>query len=196
MDSSIDKAVRVILSGGIVAFPTETYYGLAVDAGNDSALKKLYQLKQRDSKKAMLVIIDDFSDIETIAASVPSQYIPLIKKYWPGPLTLIFPARDGLSILLTGRSETVGVRVSTHPVAQALVHKTGKPITATSANISGMIPAKSALEVRKVFGNRIDYILDGGETAAGKCSTIVGLKNMTLTVLRKGMIDVSSDLIS
>lgn len=194
MKSSVDKAVKILLSGGIVGFPTETYYGLAVDAFNESALKKLYKLKQRDSKKAMLVIIEDFDDIDTVAASVPEEYLPLIKKYWPGALTLIFPALDGLSSLLTGQSETIGVRVSPHPVAQALVREMKKPITATSANIAGEGPAKSAFEVRTIFGNGVDFVLDGGETVAGNCSTIVGLKNMDLIVLREGIIDVTSFL--
>lgn len=194
MKSSIDKAVQIMLSGGIVAFPTETYYGLAVDASNEFALKKLYKLKQRDPKKAMIVIIEDFADIETVAAYVPERYVPLIEKYWPGALTLIFPARENLSSLLTGQGETVGVRVSPHPVAKALVREMKKPITATSANLSGGDPAKSAFEVRRIFGDRIDFILDGGETVAGNCSTIVGLKDLTLTVLREGMIDVTSDL--
>jgi len=194
LGTSISAAVEVIRKGGIAAFPTETYYGLAVDPDNESALRTLYRLKQRESEKAVLVLIENLNKIDSIAAAVPDEYRILIKKYWPGPLTLIFPAKTTLSPLLTGHSDTVGVRVSPHPTAEALVRAMGKPITATSANLSGKNPAKSAIEVKNFFGNRVDYILDGGETAAGLCSTLVGLRNEVLTIFREGQIDLAAEL--
>ncbi len=192
--TSISAAVQVIRNGGIVAFPTETYYGLAVDPDNESALRNLYRLKQRESRKAVLVLIENSNKIGSVAAVVPDEYRDLMERYWPGPLTLIFPAKKTLSHLLTGYSRTVGVRVSPHPTAEALVRAMGKPVTATSANLSGKNPAKSAIEVKKIFGNRIDYIVDGGETAAGLCSTLVGLKNEVLTIFREGQIDLMAEL--
>ncbi len=190
----MSTAVEIILKGGIVAFPTETYYGLAVDPDNESALRDLYRLKQRESDKAMLVLIENSNKIGSVAAAVPDEYGVLMEKYWPGPLTLIFPAQKTLSPLLTGHSDTVGVRVSPHPIAEALVQAMGKPITATSANLSGKNPAKSALEVKNIFGGRLDYIVDGGETAGGLCSTLVGLKNEVLTIFREGQIDLTAEL--
>jgi len=193
-ESSIDEAAVIIRKGGVVAFPTETYYGLAVDPYNESALQRLCSLKQRQSGKAILVLIEDFNGIESVVAAVPDEFMPLIEKYWPGPLTLVFPAKKSLSPFLTAHSGTVGVRVSSHPVAQALVRKMGKPITATSANLSGNMPAESAREVKKIFGTGIDYIIDGGETTGGSCSTLVALRDKRLTVLRDGKIDLAEDL--
>jgi len=193
-ESSIDKAVEIILKGGIVAFPTETYYGLAVDPENESALRKLYAIKQRDSTKAVLVLVESSKKIYSVVAAVPEKYTSLMNKYWPGPLTLIFPAQKFLSPLLIGQGNTVAVRVSPHPIALALVRSMGKPVTATSANLSGQKPAKSAIEVKNIFGNKIDYIIDGGETAAGLCSTLVGFKNETLTVFRDGQLDLMAEL--
>ncbi len=190
----VSTAVEIILKGGIVAFPTETYYGLAVDPDNESALRDLYRLKQRESDKAVLVLIENSNKIGSVAAAVPDEYGVLMEKYWPGPLTLIFPAKKTLSPLLTGYSDTVGVRVSPHPIAEALVQAMGKPITATSANLSGKNPAKSALEVKNIFGGRLDYIVDGGETAGGLCSTLVGPKNEVWTIFREGQIDLTAEL--
>lgn len=194
LKSSINAAVEIILKGGVVAFPTETYYGLAVDPENESALRKLYRLKQRESEKAVLVLIENSNTIGSLVSDVPDEYRPLMAKYWPGPLTLIFPARKTLSPLLTGHSDTVGVRVSPHPVAAALVKAMGRPITATSANISGNNPAISAVDVKSIFSNRIDYVVDGGETTGGLCSTLVGLKEGMLTVFREGQIDLTTEI--
>ncbi len=187
----LDAAVATLRGGGVVAFPTETYYGLAVDPENDLALEKLYRLKRRPPEKAILILVEDIVQLSEITRSIPPQFLPLMKKYWPGPLTLIFPAKDTLSQLLTGGSKTVGVRISPHPIAMHLVRGVGKPITATSANISGELPAKSPEEVEKIFGSDIDYIVDGGETAAGQCSTIVGLQDNALTLVRRGQIDIA-----
>lgn len=194
LKSTVNAAVQIIRNGGVVAFPTETYYGLAVDPANESALRDLYRLKQRESEKPVLVLIDNSNSLGSVVSDVPDVYRPLMAKYWPGPLTLIFPAKKTLPSLLTGHTDTVGVRVSPHPVAAALVQTMGKAITATSANLSGNNPARSAGEVKSIFGNRIDYILDGGETAGGRCSTLVGLKDGKLTVFREGQIDLTTEM--
>ena len=190
---SLSRAVSVLQNGGIVAFPTETYYGLAIDPDCESAVAKLFEVKQRQAHKPLLLLIDSIEQLNELVSEIPFPYHDLIKKYWPGPLTLIFPARDTLSKLLTGNSGTVGARISPHPIARELVRKMGKPITATSANLSGRESARSALEVLQMFKDKIDYILDGGETAAGLCSTVCGLKNGVLTVLREGQVDLSSE---
>ncbi len=193
VESSVAEAVVVLRRGGVVAFPTETYYGLAVDPYNETALRRLYQLKRRESEKAILVLIENPDKIYSVAAYVPDQYIPLMARYWPGAVTLIFPAKKSLSAILTGHTDTIGVRVSPHPLAQALVQTFGKPVTATSANLSGQTPARSVSEVRKMFGEKIDYIIDGGTTIACRCSTLVGIRNMKLTILREGQVDLTND---
>jgi L-threonylcarbamoyladenylate synthase len=185
----LERAVVSLQQGGIVAFPTETYYGLAVDPYNENALKALFRLKERELSKPILILISEVEQLEEIANSVPGSYQPLMRKFWPGPLTLIFPARKNLSPLLTGGTETVGVRISSNDIATRFCRKWGKPITATSANISGMEPAKNASEVSRMFGPQVDYIIDGGDAPAKRCSTIIGLCEHRLRLIREGQIE-------
>ena len=183
---SIDLAVEFLQQGRIVAFPTETYYGLAVDPENPLAVDRLYQLKKRPFNKPLLLLVDDVSRLSNLTARIPEEFIPLMEKYWPGPLTLIFPAADVINPKVTAGTGTVGIRISPHPIADQLVKNFGRAITATSANISGMDPGKTAQDVLDIFDDSVDYILDGGLTAAGLCSTIVGIENSTLKVIRQG----------
>ena len=192
--TSIDLAVGYLRQGGIVAFPTETYYGLAVDPDCASAVTKLFVVKNRPEHKPLLLLIEKKEQLETVAQRVPSVYYPLIKKYWPGPLTLIFQAKKTVNPYITGNTGTVGVRISPHPVAQELVKRMGKPITATSANISGFPPARSAQDVVGMLGDTVDYIVDGGKTEAGLPSTILSFQKGALQLLRRGQIDVTDEL--
>lgn len=188
----LNKAANVLQQGGIVAFPTETYYGLAVDPFNEKALERLFAVKLRSRKKPVLVLIDKVSMLEQLASSIPQAYQVLIRTFWPGPLTLVFPARKHIPRLLTGNTETIGVRQSSHPIANALVSLCGRPITATSANISGRRAASSGNEVRQQFGVTLDYILDCGPTPGGQGSTIVGMQKNRICCLRSGVIPWSN----
>ncbi|MDH4320115.1 MAG: L-threonylcarbamoyladenylate synthase [Desulfobulbaceae bacterium] len=172
--ADLATAVRIIQQGGVVAFPTETYYGLAVDPFNVAALTRLFTIKERPRRKAVLVLIQDRGQLPMLASRVPVVFQPLLEVFWPGPLTLVFPALPGLSPLLTGGTGTVGVRVSSHEVAASLLVSLGGAVTATSANLSGRPPAVSAAQVAAQFGDAVDFILDGGETPGGKGSTLVG----------------------
>lgn len=183
------QAVTILGQGGVVAFPTETYYGLAVDPFNKEALDKLFSLKERSKKKPILVLIRKVEQLSLITDNIPELYYPLIKKYWPGPLTLIFKAGKMVNSLLTGDSGTVGVRISPHPVALQLCKAWDNPITATSANISGMHPAKNPREVIDYFGKDVDFVIDGGTTPAEACSTIISCKENDLLLVRQGLID-------
>ncbi len=194
LDLALDRAVQYIRDGGIVAFPTETYYGLAVDPDSLSAVTKLFNLKKRQADKPLLLLIESFEQLQFIAEHIPPEFLPLMEKYWPGPLTLVFRAKKGVCRQLTGDTGTVGVRISSHPVAGELVRRMGKPITATSANVSGHIPASSAVEVLSMFGDSLSYIVDGGQTPAGLCSTVLGYHGGKCTVLRQGQIDLSEEL--
>ncbi len=193
--SSLDRAVLYLRQGGVVAFPTETYYGLAVDPYCEAAVARLFRIKQRQTSKPLLLLIEKIEQLVSVVEEIPEEYVPLIEKYWPGPLTLVFQAKKNISGLLTGNSGTIGVRISPHKLAQALVKKMGMPITATSANISGFQPAKSAQEVVEIFGDKVDYVVDGGTTISGLCSTILGLQDSCLTLIRRGQIDVSGELV-
>ncbi len=188
---SLNLAVELLRQGKIVAFPTETYYGLAVDPDCASAIARLFAVKKRQEHKPLLLLIENIAQLDTVVEDVPPEYWPMIDKYWPGPLTLVFPAKATVNPKITGKSGTVGVRISPHPIARELVRLMGKPITATSANISGHPPAQSAHEVVTMLGDKIAYTVDGGPAAAGLCSTVVGLQNGRLTLIRPGQIDLS-----
>lgn len=191
-ETRLAKAVRVIREGGVVAFPTETYYGLAVDPFNEAALARLFELKGRPYDKAVLVLVHDRDQLSRLVQEVPPVFGSLLDVFWPGPLTLVFPARPELSRLLTGGTGTVGVRISSHVVAARLLSVLDSPVTATSANISGGAPAITAAQVKEQFGSAVDYILDGGETPGGKGSTLVGCGvDGRCRLLRDGVIPFS-----
>ena len=186
--ADLNRAVAVLNSGGVVAFPTETYYGLAVDPFNPMALNQLFALKQRDTAKPILTLVDDRESLSLLVHETPVLYLQLMEEFWPGPLTLIFPARINLPTLLTGGTGTVGVRQSSHPFARQLLRAFGRPITATSANISGRGAAADAHAVRAEFGSRIEMIFDGGPTPGHSGSTIVGVEENRLKLIREGVI--------
>jgi L-threonylcarbamoyladenylate synthase len=188
-EDDLQKAVVCLQGGGIVAIPTETSYGLAVDPFNERALQSLFRLKRRELNKPILVLVNNVSKLDVIVSAIPVGYKFLMNRFWPGPLTLIFPGRKVLSPLLTGGTGTVGVRISSHPIATKLCDLWGGPITATSANISGSSPANSAEEIHMIFGTSIDCIVDGGKSPGGVCSTIVGIQNKGLKLIREGRID-------
>ena len=192
---SLDRAVSCIKAGGVVAFPTETYYGLAVDPLSFPAVAKLFKIKKRQADKPLLLIIESLAQLPLVTDYVPQAFEPLMAKYWPGPLTLVFPARKEICSELTGYSGTIGVRISSHPVASELVRRMGRPITATSANFSGHPPANTAAEVLSIFGDSINYIVDGGQTSGGLCSTVLGWREGRYVVLRLGQIDLSAELL-
>lgn len=187
----IDEAADWIRRGGVVAFPTETYYGLAVNPFDEAAVARLFALKQRPSAKPILLLIEEAGQLGRLASCFPALYGPLMT-FWPGPLTLVFPARSTLSPLVTGNTGTVAARVSSHPTARLLVSRVGHPITATSANISGQPATVTAAEVVAAFGPSVDCILDGGRTPGGKGSTLVGLVADEPVLLREGVIDFAA----
>ncbi|MCB2182006.1 MAG: threonylcarbamoyl-AMP synthase [Desulfobulbaceae bacterium] len=184
----LEYALAVIKSGGVVAFPTETYYGLAVDPFNIHAVERLFHLKKRPTAKPLLTLISKQSQLDQLTPEIPPLYIPLMS-LWPCPLTLVFKAHASLSSLVTGNTGTVAARISPHPLANMLVSRLEQPVTATSANISGFPAAVSAEEVRAAFGNSIDYILDGGRTPGGEGSTLIGLEGSKLVLIRRGVIE-------
>ena len=184
----LNRAVAVLNGGGIVAFPTETYYGLAVDPLNPLALNHLFCLKQRQISKPILTLVDDRESLSSLAQEIPILYEPLMKEFWPGPLTLIFQARVNLPTLLTAGTATIGVRQSSHPFARQLLRAFGRPLTATSANISGRDAAVDAYEVKAQFGSNIDMVFDSGRTPGIVGSTIVGLEGGRLKCIREGIL--------
>lgn len=184
--AEVRAAAAALAGGAIVAFPTETYYGLAVPALDAAAVARLCALKGRDLTQAVAVIVDSVAMLERLVVEVPPPARALIARYWPGPLTLILPARPEIPVPLVS-AFGVGARISPHPLATALVRACGVPLTATSANRMGRPPARSAAEVRAAFGDEV-VVLDGGTTAGGLPSTVAYLEGDRVVVLRAGAI--------
>lgn len=187
-EEDLAHACAVLQAGGVVAFPTETYYGLAVDPFNQAALSRLFALKGRSVDKPVLLIVDNVSQLSSLVADIPPSFPILMEKFWPGPLTLVFPGSASLPGMLTGYRGTIGVRVSSHPVARQLVRAFGRPITATSANFSGHPAAVAASGVRDQLGQDVDVVLDGGDTPGGQGSTLLGYQEGKVCLLRAGRI--------
>ncbi len=186
---ALARAVRVLRGGGVVAFPTETYYGLAVDPFNVQALERLFALKARPQARPVLVLVRDPEQIPLLARHSPAVYTSLMARFWPGPLTLIFPARSALPPQLTAQTQGIGLRQSPHPVALRLLEAFGGPLTATSANRFGEAAASSAQQAAKLFCHGQEgFVLDGGTTAGQAGSTVVGMRGEGLCCLRQGVI--------
>lgn len=171
--SALAEAAGVISKGGIVAVPTESFYGLAVDATNETAIERLLEVKNRPPDNPILILISSSSVLERYVRDVSPTARRLIQSFWPGGLTIIFEAGPAISPLLTAGTGKIGVRLSSHPVPTELSKIAGVPITGTSANISGQSACVTGAEVMAAFGNGIDLILDGGQTPGGKGSTIL-----------------------
>ena len=187
-DEELEEACRILQKGGLVAFPTETVYGLGGNAMHPEASAKIYAAKGRPSDNPLIVHIADMDALEDIAQSVPEAAVKLADHFWPGPLTMIFPKKEAVPKSTTGGLETVAVRMPSHPVARALIRESGVYIAAPSANTSGRPSPTKAEHVKEDLDGRIDMILDGGAVGIGLESTIVDLSTGVPTILRPGYI--------
>ena len=181
---ALARALQVLQAGGLVAFPTDTVYGLGALAFNGHAVEALYAAKDRPVEKAIPVLIADSTDLRKIAAAIPGMADRLAARFWPGPLTLVVPKHPGLPEAVSDKP-TVGVRVPDHPVALALLRAAG-PMAVTSANLSGLPGPGTAQEVLAQIGPRIALILDGGRTPRGVASTVVDCTASEPVILREG----------
>ena len=180
--------VDILKNGGIVVYPTETFYGLGVKFDMEDSLKKLYDIKQRPEEKAMPLIIGNKGLLTVVAASINDTALSLIDRFWPGPLTLIFQAKENLSEYITAGTHMIAVRIPGESFALHLAKTANFPITATSANPSGFPPAQDAETAKKYFGDKVDLIIDGGHTSGGLPSTIVNVTGNKIKILREGVI--------
>jgi L-threonylcarbamoyladenylate synthase len=188
MDQVLLKAVHILKSGGIIAYPTETFYGLGVKFDREDSLRRLCEIKGRPLEKAMPLIIGHMEQLPLLATEINSLAMKLMKQFWPGPLTLIFPAKDTLSEFITAGTGKVAVRIPGKSFALDLARYCGFPFTATSANPSGMPPAQNAETVKKFFGEKIDLIVDCGPAAGLLPSTIVDVAGDDIKILREGVL--------
>jgi L-threonylcarbamoyladenylate synthase len=183
------QALQILQSGGLVAFPTDTVYGVGALAFDAAAIEKIYAAKGRSTEKAIPILFGDAADLEQVTAQVSEMALRLATRFWPGPLTLVVPKHPSLPEAVS-TAPTVGVRVPDHPVARALLRAAG-PMAVTSANLSGQASPCTAQEVCNQLGGRIPLILDGGGTPGGVPSTVVNCLGAEPQVLREGPITLA-----
>lgn len=183
---AIRRALEILQSGGLVAFPTDTVYGVGALAFDQRAIESIYAAKDRPVEKAIPVLISDKEDLAKVADDVPLVALRLIDRFWPGPLTVLVPKKATLPEAISATS-TVGVRVPDHEVARGLLRLAG-PMAVTSANISGQASPITARQVLAQLGGRIAMIIDGGETPGGIPSTLVDCIGTEIQILREGPI--------
>lgn len=189
-EENIRLAASVIREGGLVAFPTETVYGLGADALNPRAVAKIYEAKGRPRFDPLIVHVASREEVLRLVEEVPEEARILMERFWPGPLTLVLPRRDTVPPITTAGLPTVAVRMPAHPVALKLIRYSGVPIAAPSANPFGYVSPTTARQVAETLGDRVDVILDAGRTRIGVESTIVMLTEGEAYLLRPGGLPV------
>lgn len=180
-------AAKIISAGGVIAFRTDTFYGLGADPFNVTAVRRVKALKGRENKP-ILLLLADLSDVDRFIADRSEQFEEVARKFWPGPLTIVGRAVANLPSEITAGTGTVGVRIPADDSVRDLVRECGGALTATSANPSSGEPARSAKEVREYFGDQIDLVIDGGEVTATEPSTVLDVITSPPRVLREGAI--------
>ncbi len=186
--AKIGLAARIIKKGGLVVFPTETVYGLGCNALDKKAVTKIFQVKKRDQGKPLPILIGQKKDLILLVKTIPPLAQKLMKRYWPGPLTLVFHKSKLISALVTGGEKKVAVRLPDSRLVRALVRRAGVPLIGTSANLSGQGSISSVEKVIKQFRNKVDLIIDSGELKKSKVSTVVDVTGKELLVLRRGKV--------
>lgn len=187
MKNSLQQAVAKINNGGVVAYPTETVYGLACDAMDQAAIKKIFDLKQRPLDIPLTLNIASIEDMSKYAINIPKDAIKLAKIFWPGPLTIVLEKSDLVNALVSANTKTVGLRIPRHPVTLEFLRQLGKAIVGPSANLHGQTGAKTAAEVKQVFQDNV-YLLDGGSCELGIASTVIDFTKQVPTIIRHGAI--------
>lgn len=190
-ERAIRRAAELLRAGKLVAFPTETVYGLGALALDPEAVRGIFAAKGRPAKNPLIVHVATSEQAKDVAAGWPEEAQALAERFWPGPLTLVLPKAAGLPPEVTGGLEAVGIRVPAHPVALELIRAVGAPLAAPSANRYTEVSPTSAAHVERSLGGRIHAILDGGDTTVGIESTVLDLSGDTPTLLRPGAVAVS-----
>ncbi len=183
----IDKGVTILRKGGVIAFPTDTVYGLGADAFNTTAVERIYKIKNRSRHQQLPLLIADVEQLTALANPIPGIAWFLTRHFWPGGLTLVLAKTDAVPAHLAPGT-TIAVRIPNQHVCLALIKNLGNPIIGTSANISGQPPALTSDEVRQQLAGKIDFVLNGGKCPGGKESTVVDITHGTPAILRQGII--------
>ena len=187
----LENTVRLILRGKVVAFPTDTFYGLGADPFNLAAVSEVFRVKRRLSDRPLPLLVDSIDQAVDLAHDPPKLFFTLAQKFWPGPLTLVVPASRQIPLKITANTGKVGLRWPMAPFVVALIAAAARPLTGTSANLSGMPACSTADEVDCQIGDVLPLIVDGGLTRSGVASTVVDLSGETAHILRPGAIHES-----
>jgi len=188
IQEQIKRGLSILRAGGIVAYPTDTVYGLGASASLPRAVERIYEVKQRPLNMPLPLLLSDVSQITGVTESVPEIAWSLINAFLPGALTLVLLKSSSVSDIISGGATTVAIRIPAHPVPVALVEGLGAPVVGTSANLSGKPSPLTAGEVRSQLGGRVDLIIDGGRCPGGKESTVVDVTGEKPVILREGAI--------
>lgn len=190
--ATLDLAAEAVLRGGVIAFPTDTLYGLSCSLLDESAVEMLARLKRRDPSYAVISLIPDPEQAWALAYEVPPAAERLIRAHWPGPLSIILPASGFVPERVRGHGATIALRCPSDTLSRALLGRIGGPVVSSSANLSGKPPAETVEEVIAYFGNQLDLVLDGGPRRGGLPSTLVDLSGPRPKLLRRGALDVTA----
>jgi L-threonylcarbamoyladenylate synthase len=185
---SLAKAARIVSEGGVIAFPTDTVYGLGCDLFNRQAVRRIYEIKGRPAHLPLIAMFADAQYWPQVAAGLPESARAYMERWWPGPLTIILPARSDISAEVLGGGKTIGTRIPNSPITQQLLALLETPLATTSANRSGHAPATTADEVLSQLHRLVDLIIDGGPSPQGVPSTVVDCTTAPPTILREGPI--------
>jgi L-threonylcarbamoyladenylate synthase len=190
LEKQIKKAISILKKGGVVAYPTDTVYGLGACMTDTAAVDRIFQVKGRPKGMALPVLLADKVQMESILTSVPLSARRLADEFFPGALTIILPKSNSVPDIITGGGRTVAFRIPDHRVPLALIKGLGKPIVGTSANLSGQPSALTAAEVQAQIGDKIDMVIDGGRCPGGIESTVIDLSGKKPVVRRQGAISI------
>ena len=187
---AFSRAIDALRRGEVIVFPTETFYGLGADAFDEAAVGQVISLKGRRPESPIPIIVADEKMLKGVVTEVPPVAQRLMERFWPGPLTLVLPAKKNLPGPLLNRDGGIGVRISSHPLATRLSRELSHPITATSANSSGREPARTVEEAMDYFSGKLEIFLDGGRLEGKRGSTVVEIVQGKLRIIREGEIDL------
>jgi L-threonylcarbamoyladenylate synthase len=188
---ALERAIETMQHGGIVAFPTDTVYGVGASLAHPETLKRIFEIKGRDSERTLPLLLASPGDLDKVTANIDPRLLELALAFWPGPLTIALPALDSLPPQVVAADGSVGVRVPDHSVALTLAQRSGGAIASTSANISGQLPARRAEEIDPALAESLDLILDGGIARGGLASTVIRLEGDTISFIREGAVSSS-----
>ena len=188
---ALEQAIASLQHGGVVAYPTDTVYGIGASLQFPESLRRIFEIKGRRREQTLPVLLASSEDLHKVSPGVDPRLLTLASRYWPGPLTVAVPARPGLPADVVAPDGTVGVRVPAHSVALTLARRCGGALATTSANISGFPPAQSAEEIAEPVQQTVDIVLDGGISRGGTASTVIRQEGATISIIREGAITAS-----